>query len=566
MCFSGIVAADDSGRVPNSYERLGRVIGYFTKGYAAGRERLCRKARLKPLLIAVLAVVGFCMALQKAEAQPYEPFARNYWIHPVGVNYTLSTPVNNGTEWIMAAPMNEQTLEGTYTTNRRNVIAMFRVSYPYYSIISPQGLCEGDVRVIGMKGTGTEEFDRSVEFEVHCVVQDCSSDTVILCGSINRAEGEKTVGMVAVMDKDFNLISLRQYEHVRVFYSVYAQDGYYFVCGQMQDYAPYNSTAIALRDALAAPMLSTNPNMWAFHTNPTLFRDWAFHKIAVRNVDRYIYGCSPEFSVSAAGTTDENRGIGWAVFYMNTLTGSFSFGNAAYAIQTDYTPNSRVTIANIPRLTTMNTPLMPQGILLSVSDGSNIYTYEIDNNLSATINSAFRMDWNGRLQDMDCGRVTGTQHEVAWVGNREEEQIADYIRTNVTYPATAAPPPPGPYYHFIPSGTTLPNSYYSLHKVHYNERSLTFHAGGYYSEGIAEADRNRTTFAVTPERVPASNQCTQRDMMNFHPYPIVDAVDFGCERVRIGGVELPVNDRLYNFCTMECERTRGGGCGMPTNK
>jgi hypothetical protein len=121
--------------------------------------------------------------------------------------------------------------------------------------------------------------------------------------------------MVAILDRNFKLISLRKYENVKVFYSVHAQDGYYFVCGQMQKELPYNNTGIVLRDALAAPMNYSDPNMWAFRTDLILFPNWVFHKIIVNEAPDQSIPLS--FSVLGEGNIADKKEKSCAVFSIN---------------------------------------------------------------------------------------------------------------------------------------------------------------------------------------------------------------------------------------------------------
>jgi hypothetical protein len=151
---------------------------------------------------------------------------------------------------------------------------------------------------MGIPGRG--EFYKEVNFEVHGIVESCKPEKVyVLCGTITV--GGRTAGMLAILDENLELKSLRYYEEVKVFYAVHAQDSFYYVCGQMQPDIPYNSTAIVLRDAIAAPMNATDPNMCVFRTNPILYPNCAFHEIALKKVPNQ--DCPVELSVLGAGKT-----------------------------------------------------------------------------------------------------------------------------------------------------------------------------------------------------------------------------------------------------------------------
>jgi hypothetical protein len=549
-----VIATDCSGEEPNVCEHLEQksvVSSCFTNRYVAKEKSLCRPmARLKPVFFAVLlGVVGVCMSLPFANAQPQsnDPFTLHYWLNPRGENFTLSAPTSDG-NWIIAAPRNERFQDGSYN-GQKNTIVVFKVTNADYTIIpNPTTDCLGDVSVIGMTTATGNDFRRDVEFEVHCVVESCNPERVyVLCGSLTM-DGNPPVGMVAILDANLQLQSLREYPDVRIFYSVYAQDDYYFVCGQMQNNPTHRGTGIVLQDAIATP---TPPaNIRAFNTDVNSHPNWAFHKIAVRNQP-----CSFEFSVSGVGGTAVIPQIGWAVFDITAV--GISFSNAAYAFTPTNMLNSRVSIANYPAY---SPPSATQGVLLSTSDGNNIYTYAINDNQNGVVDGIFGMTWQGTLTDMDYG-----EDRVAWVGNGmgllpPPQRTADYFSTHIPYPFYQGfAPPSTPCIYFIPFNQP-PTAYYALHKLHFKDG--IFHAGGYYQGIDDNGDYNRAAFAVTPEHVWGSNQCNQRGIVNFHSYTTTQqptTVTLGRTR-NIGGTDIHANTRVYRFCTMDCDRKRDD-CG-----
>ncbi|MDR0205641.1 MAG: hypothetical protein LBI45_00010 [Bacteroidales bacterium] len=482
------------------------------------------------------------------QAQPQDPFALHYWLNPMGVNYTLSAPSTTNGEWIAAAPRNERLspvgVVPIVYASRKNTVAVFRMSNAGYTLLPNPD----DVKVFGVNAGGI--FNQEVDFEVHCVVQSCNRDTnYILCGAISLSEDHNPVGMVAVLDTRLELVNLRYYEAVKTFYSVYAQDGFYFVCGQMQD-----STAIVLRDSIPSRILQNNITAFYTRNQP----NWAFHKIAVRKAPGYQLPCSFEFSVSGARETGDSPQIGWAVFQMNL--GFFTFSNAAYSFTPNHGLNSRVTIANYPS----NAPLSTtQGLLLSASDGNKIFTYVFNDNQQQVMNGAFRIpNWYGVLTDMARGG-----NEVAWVGNRgttPTSQRADYIRTNIPYPYPSSPPtyvPPTAQYIIFTPVNQPPAAYYALHKVHYNDGDGRFHAGGYYNGRDENGNCNRAVFAVTPEQVWEDNRCTERKEINFENEAVRQLEPIAVARVYIQANMLPKLTKTYGFCTMECEKKWDSDCG-----
>jgi hypothetical protein len=241
------------------------------------------------ILLAAMCVWGAAQA-QVAAALPQQAAA----VQDMGSRCTVSAPTKDG-KWIAATAAAEQP-NNDNATERKNTIAIYLADKPN-DISDKQKVCD-----IGMRGVGTEGFIKEVNFEVHSIVQSCNPDTCyVLCGSISLYENREPAGMVAILDRNFKLISLRKYENVKVFYSVHAQDGYYFVCGQMQ--RTYQNTGVVLRDNLInIPILPVN--IFAYYTveNP----NWAFHKIEAKN--NSVQDCPAGFSVLGADDTETKIG------------------------------------------------------------------------------------------------------------------------------------------------------------------------------------------------------------------------------------------------------------------
>jgi hypothetical protein len=532
---------------------------------------------------------GIFFYLQFVEVQAQNPFfARHYWLNPMGVNYTLSVPTTNG-EWIVAAPRNERlsqpgVIPPVYAA-RKNTIAVLKVNNLNYAIVSPNtNLPSDEVSIIGMQQGTSNSFNQDVEFEVHCVVQSINPDTAyVLCGSISEVKGD-TVGMVAVLNSKLELTSLRRYDEVKVFYSVYAQDGFYFVCGQMGN--AYNRKGIVLRDSITNPIPATL--IRAFQTSVP----WVFHKIAVRKDPAYAPPNSSyyEFSVSGYEDIDEdeaaagrNRKIGYAVFEM-PIGGTLGYLSGLWftpQIHNGFPINSKTTFAYYPP-----EPTLPQyqgtGLLLSVSTASDLYTYVFNDNQNPIfMDAAFRIPWDNVLEDMDCGNEYGNANKhcgVAWVGNNRNvyPHRADYIRTDVysyPYPLNGSPySTSASLITFLPYNK-IHDAYYSLHKVHYypanNGGDNYFHAGGYYHSGndpnnqCGNSLNNRTTFAVTPELLPPPDNFPCKEQINIPVYMENEIIptEFFMGPVRIDGQSRPKLTLWFGFCTMNCEGKKEDDCG-----
>jgi hypothetical protein len=477
--------------------------------------------------------------MQLAEAQaPNLPFARHYWLNPNSVNYTLSAPTTNG-DWILAAARPHQ--QGT---TRKNTIVVFRVDNADYAILSDTtpSACSDSVSVIGMEGLNGD-FDENVDFEVHSVVQSCKPDThYVLCGTISMDTSQQPVGMVAILDARLNLVSLRQYDEVKVFYSAYARDTSYYVCGQLQSgvggMMPNTEAGILLQDNFSAP--HPGPYVFAWQTA----NDWSFHKIIAREFPNVTPDSYFEIGLSGSNGIDT---IGWSVFHViwNTMVAHSS----GWMFPPAYPINSNTTIAYYGAA---NHSGQGQNMLLSVSSGQEIHTYAF-NNQSNIIDTAFRIPWNGKLEDMDCTNDSVNSQKIAWVGNgidtQTSRQTADYIRTDMPTLSLAS------IISFAPSGDTTNNAYYALHKVHYFAGDSLFHAGGYYHNYNDSNDHlnDRTTFAVTPELV-GNSSCASQTAANITGINMIKPTGIGIPKARIDieGVELEPLTKKVGFCTMDC--------------
>jgi len=456
-------------------------------------------------------------------------FRRHYWLNETSYNYTLSypTPNPNG-KWLLAAA--RQDLKNN-PNKYRNTIAVFRLDNAYNLV--------GNVRVIGYPGTGNN-FSTDVDFDVHCIVESCNNDAatgvthVIICGAKRNSGIPSTqVGVVIVLDANsLNPISIREYPSVRNFYSVYAENGRYYVCGQTT-----NWEGVVLQDNI----LTTSPT--GFVTN----EQWDYHKIKVR-----ANPCSSTFSVSGSNKTTEGTSteIGYTVFNTGGSSGSLTYG-ASYKFHVNPPIiNSKAVIANYPGPAS-------QGVILSVSDASYIYTYLIGNYSTPTppTNSAFRLPCqDGILEDVDCGQ---NPRKIAWVGNiiNTAARKAYYVTLNLptSFPPIPSPPPPSPFpatpatfYYFNPSPISA-NAYYSLHKVLYDKQDAQFHAGGYYNSDT----NNKATFVVTPERSPVECHKIEDCIMSIE-HDIPDPHPFDLRNYDVEVVSFPPICKEYKFCEMDC--------------
>jgi len=487
---------------------------------------------MRKLLVFFTGMMLF-LFLQQAQAQ----FKRHYWLNNQSVNYTLSYPTTNG-EWMLAAAKQEP------NSQFKNTIAVFRLDNNYNII---------DNRVIGHFGVGGE-FDRNVSFEIHCIVQSFNPmDYYVICGSIKRTPTAQTEGFIVVLDAGLNPQPMRYYPDVRNFYSVYAQDGYFYACGQMQ-----NSRGVVLQDQVAN--LVPNAPVWV--TLPANQR-WDYQKIRVTNAPG-----SGEIKVSGQGfyNPDIPLEIGYTIFnvgangFFPTPNPAGQFSSWKWQLPVNVI-NSKAVIANHPG------GAGGQGVVMSVSDASAIYTYMFFNQPTPT--AAFRIPcYGGTLEDVECagpGAGPYLPSQIAWVGNIRQsdenpQRTAYYLHTNLS---PFFPISPAMFTYFYPF-PLVDNAYYSLHKLYFNRNQwpapfdLEFHCGGYYMHN----DSNKATFVVTPDLLNEDEvPCIRREKVDVRdlPSPHLRYLDLMPMEIRVMFWESISRD--YHFYDMDCYEKTEKDCG-----
>jgi len=442
------------------------------------------------------------MFVQQGHAQTL--FKRHYWINPLSYNHTLYPTSDGG--YILAAARQE------LGAGLKNTIAVLKLDAAYQTQMT---------RIIGLPGG--EDFNREVDFEVHDVIETINNGFYVICGSIRHITDEGVLvecGMVTIIDMGLNVQSIREYPEVETFYSVYSEDNHYYVCGKTK-----NEEGTVLQDDI----FGLNPIVWITHDK------WIYHKIRIKTKPLYT------FIVSCT----DGREIGYTAF-------DFSGGNLvpvnttgideSWKIAQPLYPNSKAIITNYPG--------NALGLILSASDGNNIYTYLFDQYQPTSMPmlfTAFSIPCSGIIEDINC-----SPNKLAWVGNYPM-QTAFYLSLTMSVPGIMMPGFLGnisvPFINFNPH-PPMDMAYYSLHKVHYNKNfDLKFHAGGFYHYG---RNNNRTTFVVAPEQ--AIEYCGDVKIeytTEFTPPLPLIPLPLIMKDTPVNDIER--TDREINFCPTECD-------------
>ena len=285
---------------------------------------------MKKLLV---FLTGMMLFLQYGQSQQV---ARHFWLNPNSYNHTLSPTSDGG--YILAAARQER------GATLKNTIAVFKLDNAYNI---------QNTNVIGLLGGSPSGFDVDVDFEVHDVIENVGTGTnsyYVICGSISR--GGPPIGMVAIVDAGLNTQSIREYPNAEVFYSVYADGNYFYVCGKTQ-----NAMGIVMRDNIFPTAMPPT----AYTTN----QPWEYHKVKVNfnGNDLVVSG------------TDYNE-VGFTAFNIaNFATPAGLIASRRFPLYSNHIINSKVVVSNYP-----GNPWGTQGLVLSASgdDGfgnAMIHTY-----------------------------------------------------------------------------------------------------------------------------------------------------------------------------------------------
>ena len=122
----------------------------------------------------LLAFVFFCFTQTN-----YAQLARHSWLNPKSYNHTICPISPNG--YTLAAARQERGVKV------RNTIAVLKMDGNYLILNS---------RIVGLPGgtASDEDFDKSVNFEIHDIAENIISNCYVVCGSISYYSG--TIGEV----------------------------------------------------------------------------------------------------------------------------------------------------------------------------------------------------------------------------------------------------------------------------------------------------------------------------------------------------------------------------------
>jgi len=479
---------------------------------------------------------GMLLFLQHGQAQ--FPIARHFWLNPNSYNHTLSPTSNGG--YILAAAREELGGAGL-----KNTIAVLKLDNAY-NIQHPQTMGT-DAQIIGLPGGSPSGFDAGVNFEVHDVTENTMVDDdgnvisfYVICGSIIKP-GTQSMGMVAIVDQNLSVQSIREYPNAEVFYSVYADGNYFYVCGKTPITATAFMQGIVLRDNIFV-MIPT-----AYTTSEL----WEYHKIIPNNNGRDIV---------VSGTFKTDYFIGFTAFDIASFgTPAAVLASRKFIMQLPIpppntiapNPNSRVLVANDPNN-------QPRGFILSAmtplwAGPNEIFTYF---STYTGLTNGYRMSGlpfsasqQVFLEDMTTSPRTAAfpQGRIAWVGHTMQPAAnrgAFYIATDLSFA-------PLPNYIYFPSFVNPPR-YSQLHKVHYNAGD--FHCGGFYTHNNATNDK--TTYVVAPEQtIIGTNSCGRQmpaGSLNHLPLPGLNILNV-VPLIPVMWLSNTGHQVQYNFCDTDCD-------------
>jgi hypothetical protein len=482
----------------------------------------------------------------------YAQIARHFWLNSNSYNHTLSPTSKGG--YILAAAREERGV------GLRNTIEVLELDQNY------QILNTMTIGIIGGAGD-VDGFDKNVNFEVHDVIENVNVpdngegfSSYVICGSMSR-NGSPDRGMVAIVDAGLKTQSIRDYPTAEVFYSVYAESNYFYVCGKTSLFATGSNNGIVLRD----DMFAMNPT--AYFTSQL----WEYHKIKLSTNGNDLI---------VSGTNWTN--VGFTVF-------SIAGGNFAQAVN----PNGQIISWSFPiqrpspyqlhsnsKVVVANDPNNLRGLVLSFVQAEPV----VVNFFSAEIVAYAINDYNPwsaqppqanvyilwafttifvpiSLEDVNSAPRNSKRYPnggFAWVLNADFGQgsITDrgmYFVTDLSFPLSTT---------WIATSWTAFSSYSRLHKVHYNPNDDHFHCGGYYYH---PNNNDITTLVVSPEQLltaPAVCYVEQGQQPASNLGYVVQPPSNSPQTIQmtIKVNSYPWHEVQYNFCDVDCDNSK-----LPTN-
>jgi hypothetical protein len=435
----------------------------------------------------------------------------------------------------------------------RNTIAVFELDGGYQILNS---------RIVGLLGGGTaddeKDFDNSVNFEIHDIIENANKSILIICGSISRYSGTvdkgeegdagsdkdeedkdppvqitSETGVVIILNSNLNVLSIREYPDVKSFYSVYSDDDYFYVCGfaSKPDEAG-NNYGIVLQDR----RLSMNPKAY-ITTQP-----WEYHKIKAINNGN---------DIAVSGTDGDE--IGFTAF--DVVGGNFVPIQTAgqdeswkFSTLQPLQANSKVPVTSDPN--------NQQGLILSAmtyaATGYEIEMYMFSNyqtlsNGYVVSNLPFSHPSVSVLED--AGTSAFSMGEIAWVGNitpvgvtGARPNYAFFLSVDMAFQRQ-------PIHDLFEPSSQNPMSYFSLHKVHVLD---DFRCAGFYNHD----NNNRATFNVKPAGTPHGG-CSTQNSLNM---PTSISLSGQIDRLPVTEKNVEVKshswyEKQYNFCDTDCDDT-----------
>ena len=503
--------------------------------------------------------------------------ARHFWLNDSSYNHTLYPTSDGG--FILAAARNGRNVRV------RNTIAVFKLDAAY-NIQHPQTLgTHAQIITIPNFAGGT------VSFAVHDIVENVATGHYIICGSASSYSGaigggtgddheckcgadctcghgddgedhececgdECTCGhggglhqiaseraIVVILDAGLNVQSIREYQTIRTFYSVYAENNYFYACGKTIPTATGGSNGIVLQD-----------NMFTVPTSTMSYitqQPWEYHKLKLNTNGLHLVVSGTDYN-EIGFTAFDIAGGNFAMVNTNRQDASWRFliDTSQFRLRT----HSKVVVTNDPN--------HPTGLILSAQAQyqfapspvccNAILTYSFNDYQTqqqpppppighAIDNLLVSSDYSF-LEDVN----TSPNGEIAWVGNiivNVGDTGAFYVSTNLPIQSTLQT-------NYILFTTSLLRSisYFALHKVYFTNSG--FHCGGFYNHD----NNNKTTFVIEPMQAVANcGLLLQTSINNLLQFP--QLVFLPVMQINVPVVPITWNETQYNFCNTDCDDT-----------
>jgi len=359
--------------------------------------------------------------------------------------------------------------------------------------------------------------------------------------------------MVVVVDAGLNTLSIREYPNAEVFYSVYADGNYFYVCGK----TPAGS-GIVLRDFIFPAAIPPTA-----YVTPL---PWEYHKIKVNNFGRDLVVSGTNYS-RVGFTAFSIAGGAFTPIVITTPIGPF-FASWSFTLPLSFPKqlysNSKVIVTDYPN--------NPTGFTLSFVQAeryggvwydADVLTYVFSSYTAPPIchelwafTTIFEPTFLSDANTAPVGSQSYPNGGIAWVVNVNFNNRDDRFGLYIAMDLPLMPLPQSvSYIRSHPPLSLMGTEHTQLHKVHYHNGH--FHCGGFYNHHDTITNtHNKTTLVMSPQQLANSTVCyVEQNQQNTWLVPQPTRTPFTPIMITVSVNFNPWIDVRYIFCDTDCDNS-----------